>query len=84
MTTSPRDPKTAGLSTPAGMGTDPPPTHPVKPLPFDCCESGCARCVFDIYDEELAGYQSAMAAWRARHPDADATDLSARRDPAPP
>lgn len=47
---------------------DPPPERPHKPLPFDCCESGCDRCVFDIYDEELTYYESALALWRARNP----------------
>lgn len=48
--------------------TDPPPRPPAKPLPFDCCESGCERCVFDVYAEELDHYVSAMAAWRERNP----------------
>ncbi|MGH8076788.1 MAG: oxidoreductase-like domain-containing protein [Lysobacter sp.] len=61
-------------ASPPARGTppDPPPLRPQRPLPFDCCESGCARCVFDIYDEELASYESALVAWRARNP---------RRDP---
>lgn len=48
---------------------DPMPLPPDKPLPMDCCESGCDRCVFDIYAEELAGYEAALAAWRERNPD---------------
>ena len=47
---------------------DPPPRPPVKPLPFDCCESGCERCVFDVYADELDHYVAAMAAWRERNP----------------
>lgn len=50
---------------------DPPPSPPSKPLPFDCCESGCDRCVYDIYADELAHYQSALLAWHARNPGND-------------
>lgn len=88
MTTSPAAPVADALSTPEGTATDPPPRPPQKPLPFDCCESGCARCVFDVYDEELAGYESALAAWRERqrgaddHP--DAAGSSGHRDPTLP
>jgi hypothetical protein len=46
---------------------DPKPVAPEKPLPMDCCDSGCDRCVFDIYAEEQAAYEAALAAWRARH-----------------
>ena len=31
---------------------DPRPIPPEPPLPSDCCESGCAVCVFDLYTEE--------------------------------
>ncbi|KAH0700214.1 hypothetical protein KY284_014429 [Solanum tuberosum] len=34
--------------------TIPPP--PEKPLPDDCCGSGCVRCVWDMYYEELEEY----------------------------
>lgn len=47
---------------------DPPPPHPEKPLASDCCESGCDRCVFDLYADELARYEAALAAWRVRNP----------------
>jgi hypothetical protein len=46
--------------------SDPPPTPPVEPDAADCCGEGCARCVFDIYEEALARYDAALAAWRAR------------------
>ncbi|KAH7853128.1 hypothetical protein Vadar_033641 [Vaccinium darrowii] len=32
------------------------PPPPEKPLPGDCCGSGCVRCVWDIYYEELEDY----------------------------
>lgn len=34
----------------------PPPPPPEKPLTDDCCGSGCDRCVWDIYYEELEAY----------------------------
>ena len=46
--------------------TDPRPIPPEKPLPMDCCDSGCTRCVSDIYEEELEHYQTLLAAWEAR------------------
>lgn len=51
-------------------GADPRPQAPEPPLPSDCCESGCAVCVYDSYAEELADYRQRLAAWRERHPDA--------------
>ncbi len=50
---------------------DPRPQPPEKPLPQECCESGCPVCVYDLYAEALAGYHAALAAWRARHPGLD-------------
>lgn len=45
---------------------DPEPVPPEKPLPSDCCESGCDTCVFTTYAEELEHYQQALAQWRER------------------
>ncbi|KAI3451020.1 hypothetical protein Pfo_007685 [Paulownia fortunei] len=36
--------------------TPPIPPPPEKPLPGDCCGSGCVRCVWDLYYEELEEY----------------------------
>lgn len=33
-----------------------PPPPPEKPEPGDCCGSGCVRCVWDVYYEELEEY----------------------------
>lgn len=49
---------------------DPRPLPPEPPLPSDCCDSGCDRCVHDVYGEELADYRERLARWRERHPDA--------------
>ena len=46
----------------------PPPAKPVrpeKPLPSDCCDSGCDRCVHEIYADELAHYERLLAEWQA-------------------
>lgn len=36
--------------------TPPIPPPPEKPLPGDCCGSGCVRCVWDVYYDELEEY----------------------------
>ena len=46
-------------------------------MPSDCCDSGCERCVSDIYTDELAQYAQLLAAWHLRHPGRDPG-----RDPA--
>jgi hypothetical protein len=51
---------------------DPRPVAPQPPDPADCCGDGCMPCIYDTYDEALSAYRSALAAWRARHPDAPA------------
>jgi hypothetical protein len=30
---------------------------PEKPLPGDCCGSGCSICVYEIYYEQMEKYQ---------------------------
>jgi len=47
---------------------DPRPVPPAPPDPEDCCRSGCAVCVFDLYNEALERYEAALAAWLARYP----------------
>jgi hypothetical protein len=47
------------------------PAPPAPPGPDDCCRSGCAWCVLDLYQEELERYRAALAAWEARHPGHD-------------
>ncbi|KAK9265957.1 hypothetical protein L1049_003481 [Liquidambar formosana] len=43
---------------PAVTAAPPPPPPPEKPLPGDCCGSGCVRCVWDVYYEELEAYDN--------------------------
>lgn len=31
---------------------------PEKPLPSDCCGTGCPQCVYDLYVEALRAYQA--------------------------
>jgi len=42
------------------------PEPPEKPLPTDCCGSGCAVCVHDAYDDALLRYETELTEWRAR------------------
>jgi hypothetical protein len=57
---------------PAQADTDPRPEAPEPPQPGDCCHSGCAYCVEDLYTEALYKYREELAAWLARHPEASA------------
>ena len=50
---------------------DPRPHPPEKPLPAECCESGCEVCVYDVYADQLEAYEAALKAWKARHPEAE-------------
>ncbi|HEX7934501.1 MAG TPA: oxidoreductase-like domain-containing protein [Paraburkholderia sp.] len=45
---------------------DPKPVPPVQPDLEDCCHSGCFPCVFDLYDEALTRYETALAQWQKR------------------
>jgi len=31
---------------------------PLKPLPTDCCGTGCPRCIYEIYEEQLEKYKA--------------------------
>lgn len=52
----------------ATAASDPKPVRPAEPEAADCCGDGCARCVFDVYEEAMERYQIALAAWRACNP----------------
>ncbi len=49
---------------------DPRPEKPEPPLPAECCESGCALCVWDVYSDQMQAWREALAQWRVRHPEA--------------
>ncbi|EXC35482.1 hypothetical protein L484_026789 [Morus notabilis] len=50
--TLPSEPATQDIS----EKSPPRPPPPEKPLPGDCCGSGCVQCVWDLYYEELEAY----------------------------
>ena len=52
-----------------GPDPDPRPEKPEPPLPAECCESGCAMCVWDVYTDQMQAWREAMAQWQLRHPD---------------
>ncbi|MFA6229519.1 MAG: oxidoreductase-like domain-containing protein [Rhodanobacter sp.] len=55
---------------PTPQAFDPAPLRPQEPDAADCCGEGCARCVYDVYEEALERHQAALAVWRARHGEA--------------
>ncbi len=50
---------------------DPPPVKPLPPAPEDCCQGGCARCVFDLHADAVERYEVLLRQWEARR---DATN----------
>jgi hypothetical protein len=42
------------------------PLPPTRPSADDCCQGGCARCVYDLYEDALERYRADLAAWHAR------------------
>lgn len=38
------------------------PPKPEPPDPQDCCGSGCVRCIFDLYEEQLKTWRETCAA----------------------
>lgn len=34
---------------------------PIPPGDYDCCESGCEPCVWDVYQAEMSQWRSAQA-----------------------
>lgn len=51
---------------------DPPPLEPERPLPMECCDSGCESCVHDVYADEMHHYRRLLAAWKERNPERQA------------
>ena len=37
------------------------PPKPTPPEPGECCGGGCARCVFDMYEEDLERWERQVA-----------------------
>lgn len=42
------------------------PPRPIAPEPGECCGGGCARCVLDVYQDELERWERAVAEIVAR------------------
>ncbi len=57
------------VTTRAVAPPDPRPEPPPKPEPGDCCGSGCAVCVHDLYEDAMERYRELLTTWLARHPD---------------
>ena len=49
---------------------DPAPIPPDMLLDSECCESGCERCVWTVYQELKMEYERRYAEWLLRHPEA--------------
>jgi hypothetical protein len=62
--------KPTDTAMPTPQAFDPAPLRPQEPDAADCCGEGCARCVYDVYEEALERHQAALAVWRARHGEA--------------
>jgi hypothetical protein len=43
------------------------PVPPREPEAIECCGSGCAPCVYDVYWEAVARYETELEAWQARN-----------------
>ncbi|KAJ7676207.1 oxidoreductase-like protein [Mycena rosella] len=50
------------------------PQRPKAPESDECCMSGCAVCVYDLYEESLGTYNESLAAFRAKLASADITE----------
>ena len=44
------------------------PPKPAAPEPGECCGGGCARCVLDVYQDELAPWEREVAEILERQP----------------
>ncbi len=53
--------------------------RPQPPGASECCESGCARCVWDTYYDEMRVWKEQQAAAKAAEAEEDA-QASARED----
>lgn len=51
---------------PAATDDDPLPSAPSRPSADHCCQGGCARCVYDLYEDAVERYRADVAAWHAR------------------
>lgn len=45
---------------------DPPPAAPRRPTADDCCQGGCVRCVYDLFEDAMDRYRAELSGWHAR------------------
>ena len=45
---------------------DPKPQPPQAPEPWECCQSGCDPCVYDLYWRAVERYEEALRDWESR------------------
>jgi hypothetical protein len=50
------------MEEPASEGVGSAPPLPRAPEPGECCQSGCERCVYDVYWDALARYEAKLEA----------------------
>jgi hypothetical protein len=50
----------------SSTAVDPAPVPPREPALEDCCQSGCAPCIFDLYQDALERYRIALQEWQLR------------------
>jgi hypothetical protein len=48
-------------------GQDPKPQPPRAPEQWECCQSGCEPCVYDLYWEAVERYERALSEWESRN-----------------
>jgi hypothetical protein len=60
------DTPTRTIRHPSLQAHDAEPVPPVEPALEDCCATGCAPCIFDVYEEAMERYRTQLAAWKAR------------------
>lgn len=50
----------------SGALPDAKPVPPREPEAYECCQSACTPCVYDLYGDAYSRYESVLAEWRAR------------------
>ena len=54
------------MTTASELADDPKPEPPRAPEQWECCQSGCDPCVYDLYWQAVDRYEAALRAWEAR------------------
>lgn len=58
---------TASALPPVDLSASAKPVAPREPEAIECCGSGCAPCVYDVYWEAVARYEAELEAWQAQY-----------------